>query len=56
MKYHMIYPVDRWVSGADLIRTAKDAIENYRLIDEVHTVQDAIRILQDVGEVTIIDL
>lgn len=52
--YHMIYPGDRWVPGADLVMAARDTIENERLIpQEVNTAEEAIKILESIGQVTI---
>jgi|TARA_R100000365_G_C2711380_1_gene46688 hypothetical protein len=60
MKYHMIYPVNRWVTGEQLMDAASDAIVNNELTAEETgltippvTFDDAIDILMDLGEVTI---
>ena len=60
MKYHMIYPVNRWVTGEQLMDAAFDAIDNNELTAEETgltippvTFDDAIDILMDLGEVTI---
>ena len=54
MQYHMIYPVDRWVTAQQLLDAAHDAVANHQLDDFFPvSVQDAIKILQDVGAVTI---
>ena len=53
MQYHMVYPIDRWVSGEQLITKARDAISNYELDMTASNVEEAIAILEDVGEVTI---
>jgi hypothetical protein len=54
MEYRMIYPVNRWVSAEKLISAAHDAIYNHNLDNPPPTnAQEAIRLLQDLGEVTI---
>ena len=53
MQHHMVYPVDRWVSSEQLITKARDAISNYELDMTASSVEEAIAILEDVGEVTI---
>ena len=61
MKYHMIYPVNRWVTGEQLMDAAFDAIDNNELTAEETgltippvTFDDAIDILMEyLGEVTI---
>jgi len=55
MKYHMVYPKDRWVTSQQLIDGAIDVITNHGLsIDSPTNVEDAIELLMDLGEVEII--
>ena len=61
MRFHMIYPVNRWVTGEQLMDAAFDAIDNNALTAEETgltippvTFDDAIDILMEyLGEVTI---
>ena len=54
MKYHMVYPEDRWVTAQQLIDGAIDIMANNVLaIDPPTNVDDAIEILMGFGEVEI---
>ena len=60
MRFHMIYPVDRWITDKQLMDGAADAIVNNGLTAEDGeftippvTVNDAIEILEWLGDITL---
>ena len=56
VKYHMVYPKDRWVTAQQLIDGATDVIATNALaIDPPTNVDDAIMFLMSFGEVEIIE-
>ncbi|MAH49976.1 hypothetical protein CMI37_29425 [Candidatus Pacearchaeota archaeon] len=53
MKYWMLYPVKRWVTGQELIDGANDAIANNNLDDDPPTnPEEAMDILEELGDIT----
>jgi len=57
MKYHMVYPEDRWVTAQQLIDEATDIISNNDVldIDPPTNAADAIEILMGFCEVEIVE-
>ena len=50
---HLLYPEKRKVSEETLMIWAKDAFANNETEEIAETVEDAIRILEDIGHITV---
>jgi hypothetical protein len=53
MTFKLLYPEPRLISGMLLIVRARDAFENGDTDEAVETVEDAIRVLENIGHITI---
>ena len=49
----LIYPEKRIVTHQRVIGWAKDAFANHETNEETETIEDAIRILEDLGHITV---
>lgn len=53
VRVRLVYPENRIVSGKTVMCWAEDALENGETTEKAASVEDAVRILSDLGHITV---